>query len=62
MTFKTWKEQGMSRPLGARKPKGDMKKTAAVSKDDRATAKQRAEKADLLDRMRERLNGARVHG
>ncbi|WP_157879912.1 hypothetical protein [Streptomyces natalensis] len=62
MTFKTWKEQGMSRPLGARKPKGDMKKTAAVSNDDRATTKQRAEKAELLNRMRDRINGAPAHG
>ncbi|WP_164764734.1 hypothetical protein [Streptomyces lydicus] len=47
----------MSRPLSARKPRGDMKQTSAVAKDDRNAGKQRAEKADLLDRMRERIHG-----
>ncbi|MCX4635218.1 hypothetical protein HEP86_32845 [Streptomyces sp. RPA4-5] len=47
----------MSRPLGARKPRGDMKPTSPVAKDDRNAGKQRTEKADLLDRMRERIHG-----
>ena len=47
----------MSRPLGARKPRGDMKPTSAVAKDDRNAGKQRAEQVNLLDRMRERIHG-----
>ncbi|MFG2530470.1 hypothetical protein [Streptomyces sp. NPDC048516] len=47
----------MSRPLGARKPRGDLKKTSAVVKDDRNKDSQQARKADLLARMRERIHG-----
>ncbi|MEU6328934.1 hypothetical protein SAMN05428945_6403 [Streptomyces sp. 2224.1] len=47
----------MSRPLGARKPRGDLKPTSAVTKDNRNAGKQHAERADLLDRMRERIHG-----
>ncbi|WP_328383089.1 hypothetical protein OHS81_05865 [Streptomyces sp. NBC_00400] len=47
----------MSRPLGARKPRGDLKPTNAVAKDNRNAGKQHAEKSDLLDRMRERIHG-----
>ncbi|QIY58402.1 hypothetical protein HEP86_32805 [Streptomyces sp. RPA4-5] len=47
----------MSRPLSARKPRGDTKQTSAVAKGDWNAGKQRAEKADLLDRMRERIHG-----
>ncbi|WP_327706189.1 hypothetical protein OG530_35425 [Streptomyces decoyicus] len=52
----------MSRPLGARKPRGDLKQTSAVVKDDRSTSRQRAERADLLDRMRERIHGKPANG
>ncbi|RXS69708.1 hypothetical protein EST92_25290 [Streptomyces sp. TM32] len=34
-----------------------MKQTSAVAKDDRNEGRQRVEKADLLDRMRERIHG-----
>lgn len=47
----------MSRPLSARRPRGDMKKTEAITKDDHNTNKQRAEKVELLARMRARING-----
>ncbi|MER0483828.1 hypothetical protein ABR737_36795 [Streptomyces sp. Edi2] len=47
----------MSRPLGARKPRGDLKQTSAVAKDDRSARMQRVAKADLLARMRERIRG-----
>ncbi|GES28903.1 hypothetical protein San01_13900 [Streptomyces angustmyceticus] len=47
----------MSRPLNARKPRGDLKQTGAVAKDDRNADRQRAERADLLDRMRQRIHG-----
>ncbi|MGW2919550.1 hypothetical protein ACWDBF_17050 [Streptomyces angustmyceticus] len=55
MAFKTWKDRQLSRPLGARKPRGDMKKTDVAIKDDLNYGKQRAEKADLLERMRTRV-------
>ncbi|MFJ6787098.1 hypothetical protein [Streptomyces angustmyceticus] len=47
----------MSRPLNARKPRGDLKQTGAVAKDDRNACKQHADRAALLDRMRERIHG-----
>ncbi len=52
----------MSRPLGARKPRGDLKKTALVTKDDQSAGKQRDEKAALLDRMQERIHGKPTNG
>ncbi|MFE2378305.1 hypothetical protein [Streptomyces sp. NPDC059398] len=48
----------MSRPLHVRKPKGSTKNNALCDKDDANTNKQHAQKADLLVRMRDRINGA----
>lgn len=47
----------MSKPLSARRPRGDMKKTEPIAKDDRNASKQRAKKIELLARMRARING-----
>ncbi|MEU8919069.1 hypothetical protein [Streptomyces nigrescens] len=52
----------MSRPLGARKPRGSMNKTDAVVEDGHNADKQRAEKADLLGRMRHRIRGRPTTG
>ncbi|MFH8552057.1 hypothetical protein ACH4FE_00270 [Streptomyces celluloflavus] len=48
---------GVSRPLHNHPAKGDLKNVALCDKDDAHAAKQRSEKADLLIRMRERING-----
>lgn len=52
----------MSRPLGARRPRGDMKATEPIRKDDRNARKQRAERLDLLARMRDRINSKPTTG
>ncbi|MET9532639.1 hypothetical protein ABZY02_19090 [Streptomyces sp. NPDC006649] len=48
----------MSRPLHARKPKGSTKNNTLCDKDDANANKQQVQKADLLARMRDRINDA----